>query len=136
MDGLLGARGHHGLDALPGQHRAQDPGQVGVVLHDERGAAVPPLLPSTSPTASLDRGSVNQNVAPRPGSLSTQMRPPCCSTIERAIGRPESGAALLARVGGVDLAEALEDRLQLVGRDAAAVVGHAEQHRVGGRGGR
>ena len=34
--------------------------------------------------------------------------------------QPEPGAALLALVGRVDLAEALEDRLQLVGRDAAA----------------
>ena len=44
-----------------------------------------------------------------------------------ADGEAEAGAALLARVGGVDLLEALEDRLQLIGRDAATFVGDAEQ---------
>ena len=33
-------------------------------------------------------GSVNENVLPWPGSLSTQMRPPWYSTISLQIGRP------------------------------------------------
>ena len=40
----------------------------------------------------------------------------------------QAGAALLAGVGGVDLLEALEDALELVGRDAATLVAHPEQH--------
>ena len=31
----------------------------------------------------VQRGSVNENVAPAPGVLSAQMRPPCISTIMR-----------------------------------------------------
>ena len=42
----------------------------------------------------------------------------------------QAGAALLARVGGVDLREALEDHVQLVDRYAAAFVEHAELDRV------
>ena len=35
-------------------------------------------------------GSAIRNVAPLPGRLSTQMRPPCSSTIAFAMGRPET----------------------------------------------
>jgi len=33
-------------------------------------------------------GSVNENVAPRSGLFSAQIRPPCASTMERLIGSP------------------------------------------------
>ena len=38
-----------------------------------------------------------------------------------ADGEPESGAAFLAGVGGFDLTEAVEDGVELVGGDAAAL---------------
>src|SRR4029450_525836 len=40
---------------------------------------------SASPAAS---GSVNEKVAPRPGSLSPQIRPPCCAVKRCAIVSP------------------------------------------------
>src|ERR1041384_6230848 len=42
----------------------------------------------------------------------------------------EAGAALLARVGGVHLAEALEDDAAVRDRDAAAAIDDAEDHGV------
>ena len=41
-----------------------------------------------SPTTAAGSGSENENVLPLPSSLSTQTRPPWCSTISRQIGRP------------------------------------------------
>ena len=49
-----------------------------------------------------------------------------------ADGQAEPGAALVARVGSVDLLEALEDRLQLVLRNAAPFVAHGHDVRVVG----
>ena len=40
-----------------------------------------------------------------------------------ADGEAQTGAALIARVRGVDLLEALEDGFELVGRDASTLVG-------------
>ena len=48
-----------------------------------------------------------------------------------ADGKAETGAAFLAGVGGLDLAEAVEDAVELVDGDAAALVGDAQ-----GEGGR
>ena len=44
-----------------------------------------------------------------------------------ADGEAEAGAALLAGVGGFDLLEAVEDGVELVGGDAAALVGDFEE---------
>ena len=44
--------------------------------------------PTPSESCSAVTGSENENVLPRPISLSTQMRPPWCSTISRQMGRP------------------------------------------------
>ena len=41
-----------------------------------------------------------------------------------ADGQAKSAAALLARIGCIDLLEAAEDRLQFVGWDAAPLVDH------------
>src|SRR5207253_52529 len=41
-----------------------------------------------APAAAAAAGSVNTNEQPRPWALSTQMRPPCASTIPFAIARP------------------------------------------------
>ena len=72
-------------------------------------------------------GSVNENVAPWPG-VALGPDPPAVLLDEAAAdGQAEAGAALLAGVRRVDLLEALEDRLQLVGRDATTLVGDAEQ---------
>ncbi len=49
-----------------------------------------------------------------------------------ADGEAEAGAALLASVGGLDLLEAVEDGVELVGGDAAAFVDDLEEDGVGG----
>ncbi len=49
-----------------------------------------------------------------------------------ADGEAETGAALLAGVGGLDLLEAVEDAVELVGGDAAAFVDDLEEDGVGG----
>ena len=49
-----------------------------------------------------------------------------------ADGEAETGAALLAGVGGLDLLEAVEDAVELVGGDAAAFVDDFEEDGVGG----
>ena len=49
-----------------------------------------------------------------------------------ADGEAEAGAALLAGVGGLDLLEAVEDGVELVGGDAAAFVDDLEEDGVGG----
>ena len=66
-------------------------------------------------------GTVNDNVEP-PSALLGPDPPAVLLDDRRADRQPEPGAALLAGVRGVDLVEAVEDPLQLVGRDAAAVV--------------
>ena len=49
-----------------------------------------------------------------------------------ADGQTEAGAALLACVGVLDLLEAVEDGVELIGGDAAAFVGDLEEDGVGG----
>src|SRR5882757_5495189 len=49
-----------------------------------------------------------------------------------ADGEAEAGAAFLAGVGGLDLLEAIEDAVELVGGDAAAFVDDFEEDGVGG----
>ena len=49
-----------------------------------------------------------------------------------ADGEAEAGAALLARVGGLDLLEAIEDGVEFVGGDAAALVDDLEEDGVAG----
>ena len=49
-----------------------------------------------------------------------------------ADGEAEAGAALLPGVGGFDLVEAVEDGVELIGGDAATLVGDLEQDGVGG----
>ena len=43
------------------------------------------VVPAAAPAAT---GRLNENVLPWPGVLSTQMRPPWCSTISRQMGSP------------------------------------------------
>src|SRR6185503_3969727 len=40
------------------------------------------------PAPAAGSGSMNENIEPRPGALSTHKRPPRCSTICRQIARP------------------------------------------------
>ncbi len=49
-----------------------------------------------------------------------------------ADSKAEARAALLPGVGSLDLMEAIEDGIELVGGDAAALVGDLEQDGVGG----
>jgi hypothetical protein len=78
------------------------------------------------------RGSATVNSAPPPsanGRLRTVTPPPCSPTSVRTIAKPRPVPPAPARRGGA-LDEALEDRVDLVGRDAGAAVAHTEpQHR-------
>ena len=69
-------------------------------------------------------GSSIWKVAPWPSVDSTQMRPPCISTICLAMARPETGPALGLGVGVVDLVELLEDARQLLRRYPWTRVSH------------
>ena len=46
------------------------------------------LGPATFTPYAASIGNVKENMLPLPGSLSTQMRPPCASTMPRAMARP------------------------------------------------
>ena len=59
-------------------------------------------------------------------ACSARIWPPCSSTIQRAIERPEPAAAVGGRARPVGAVEALEDALGLVRRDARALVGDLE----------
>jgi hypothetical protein len=81
------------------------------------------LLGSLLPKLGAGR-QLHRKVDPLPSVDSTQMRPPCISTICLANGETETGAALGPRVRVVDLLELLEDpRLMFYG-DAWARVRH------------
>ena len=70
--------------------------------------------------------TVNQNVLPWPGALSTPIVPPITSTSRREIAKPEARAAVLPRGRGVGLGERLEQPRLRLGRDADAGVGDLE----------
>jgi hypothetical protein len=70
--------------------------------------------------------SRNQNALPAPSSLSTPMLPAVLLDNRLADRQSESSAALLARVGGIDLAKPLEDRAPMDGGHAAAVIDDPE----------
>ena len=84
--------------------------------------------------APASSGSTNENVAPCPSSLSTQSRPPKCSTICRLIGSPRPVPARLAGERVADLAELLEDDLVVGRADARAVVAARPPARRSGAG--
>src|SRR5262249_49214775 len=71
------------LEAGLGQEEAQDAPVLLVVLHDQD-----PLAHAGATWRSTRTGSVNRKVEPRPSADSTQIRPPCISTMRFAIARP------------------------------------------------
>ena len=74
-------------------------------------------------TVEASTGSENENVLPDPSTDSTQIRPPCCSMMWRAIARPRPvPPAAPRKPRPVDLVEALEDPRLGRARDADAVV--------------
>ena len=74
--------------------------------------------------------------APPSGAVWMVRVPPWATTMSRAIGRPEAGAAAVAGAVVVEPDEPVEDALAIVGGDARAVVGDGEfgAAAVGGRG--
>lgn len=63
---------------------------------------------------------------PAPGVLSTSIRPPCLSTIARALASPRAGAGDRVALGLLGAEEAVEDARQLLLGDAAAGVGDGD----------
>ena len=77
-------------------------------------------------------GKLNENVEPLPRVDSTQMRPPCSSTMRLAMASPSPVPPFAAGRGAVDLLELLEDPLLLILRDARPGVGdRGDEHAVG-----
>src|SRR4030095_1138009 len=84
--------------AMTGQASPENAGNLGFVVHDQdslilvhRFQAVPLIFISSTCAvlSSSPNGSVSATRAPRPGPTSSiQMRPPCASTIPRAIASP------------------------------------------------
>ena len=74
----------------------------------------------------VTEGRNMRKVEPRSAFRSAQMRPPCCMNDSAADRQAQTGPALLPRIGGIDLLEAVEDRFQLVLGNAAAVVYNAD----------
>ena len=70
-------------------------------------------------------GIVKKKVLPRPGALSTQMRPPWASTMPLTMGSPSPAPP---RSGLPRLPEPIEQVRQILGGDAGARVADPEQH--------
>ena len=100
-----------------GDHDQDPPGRAA--------RARPPLLGPADAAASGSR-SVKWNVLPRPGSLSTQIRPPISSHQPLADRQAQAGAAVAAGGRRVGLAERLEQPVELGRRDADAGVADRE----------
>jgi hypothetical protein len=83
-------------------------------VHDRRGA-------HALGTGSASTGTVKKNVDPFPGSLSTQIRPPCSSTNFLVMLSPRPVPPNSLATVGVGLAELGEEVVELLGRDADAV---------------
>jgi len=64
------------------------------------------------------RGSLNVNTEPRPGSLSSEMLPPCSSTSRRVSESPRPVALDLSSGRMVELIELVEDALVVFGGNA------------------
>ena len=73
--------------------------------------------PAARPVAT---GRVTQKREPRPTSLSTPTSPPMSSDQPLDDREPESGAAVVARGGGIDLREGLEQPVEPIGRNPDA----------------
>ena len=74
-----------------------------------------------------DRSTVK--VVPRPGSLRTAIRPPCASTSCRAMARPKAAPGVNGPgPRGVAAPEAVEDKRQVLRRDALSGVCYLETY--------
>ena len=90
-----------------------------------RGAnLMPPRIPARrrNLSAAVSDGKDDVGAAALPASLSIQARPPCSSARPRTSARPRPVPPRLAVVAVVDLAERLEHAVELVARNARAVV--------------
>ena len=67
---------------------------------------------------------------------SARIVPPCRSTIQRAIARPRPAPPRVGAAHAVAAVEALEDALEILGRDARTLVVDLERHRAAARRGR
>ena len=80
---LLAVVGFNHQKASACEQVAKDLPIVLLILNDEYR-----LVHYRAACHSIRAGAVNENVAPAPGLESTQMRPPCISTMRFAIARP------------------------------------------------
>ena len=67
---------------------------------------------------------MNVNLLPLPASLSTQIRPPCSSTIFLAMASPRPGAALFLARGVFGLAELFKNVFSICIGDAGPSIGN------------
>ncbi len=113
----------HGLDQAVGRAAEQVPDDLAVEL------VVLDVQDGLHAAASFATrtGIEKKNVEPLPGTLSTQIRPPCSSTSFLVIDRPSPVPPKSRLTVGVRLPELLEDAVDLVGGDADPGVGHREE---------
>ena len=96
-----------------------------LILNDEYG-----LVHYRAACHSTRAGAVNENVAPAPRLESTQMRPPCISTMRFAIARPKARAHLGLGDRAVHLSEFLEDFGLIRFGDAGAGIANGERREI------
>src|SRR5918999_1042424 len=89
VDGLRGDPEQARRTRLACRHRLGHAGCLRSAGGESAAASASPVAPSpASPWPETGTGSVNEKVLPSPSRLSTQMRPPCRSTICLQIGSP------------------------------------------------
>src|SRR6478735_1572456 len=123
-DGLRGGRGVHDVESLVGEQLREHARQVPVPADEQdrsrQGAAR--TVAGRHGAGYRRGGESEQDGGPGPELALRPDPTPVPLHDAPADGQAEAGPALLAGVGGVHLLEALEDGLELVGRDATAAV--------------
>ena len=130
-------RGRPGRGSPPAEPDGERVDEGLLVLDDEHvlcaGHGQPASATSSTATGPGPAGTRSVNVEPTPSADSTETAPPWLVATWRTMARPEPGAAGLAAAGPVDPVEALEDAVEVAGRDADAVVGDHAARPIGRR---
>ena len=112
-----------------------DGADAGVVVADQDGAFAARWERTTGSDDVGGAGGAGKHDVERGAEAEVALCPDGAAVLlddAAADGETEAGAALLAGVGGLDLLEAVEDGVELVGGDAAAFVDDLEEDGVGG----
>ena len=134
-EGFLSGGGFEDGVALAGEVMVDDGADPLVVVADQDGACGARGWWQLFEQDVGGTDSARQHDVQRGSGAEVALRPDGAAVLlddAAADGETETGSALLAGVGGFDLLEAVEDAVELVGRNAAAFVGDLEQDGVRG----